>query len=89
VAAPNPNPVAVKVLLAGEVDSVRMRIYSQAMVCVAEAESGAELCGWAEVRLPEEFLATAPGGIYYASLVGIRDGIPGLKPVLVTFLILR
>ena len=89
VPLPDPNPRALLALLEGDVDSVQARVYTRAMVCVAEATIGAGRQGWVSVPLPEGFLQTAPNGIYFYRIVGIRGSSSDSKPVVGRFLVLR
>jgi hypothetical protein len=85
---PNPNPVALKALLAGEADSVTAEIYTLALVRVATASGGQSQAGWISLPLPSAFLEKAGNGLYYYRIVS-RRGSNFSKPAVGKFLILH
>ncbi|HTB22523.1 MAG TPA: DUF4832 domain-containing protein [bacterium] len=85
---PDPNPVALKVLLAGDADSVTMEIYTTALVRVGTGSIGASQAGWVNLPLPYAFVARAANGLYYYRIIS-RRGSSGSKPAVGKFLILH
>ena len=71
--APNPDPRALCLKLAGSADSVEIQVYSSAMTLVARASSGPRPAGWVSLALPEA-LEPSASGLYYYSVSAKRAG---------------
>jgi hypothetical protein len=73
---PNPNPGSLRILLAGDADSVVAKIYTPAMVLVlvTEATLGTSSAGWVSLPLPQNFRAHTANGLYYYRIVAVRGG---------------
>lgn len=71
---PDPNPASLRILLSGDADSVRVDIYTKALVRVAEAETGGVTAGWISVPLPASFTQNGANGLYYYRVVCVRKG---------------
>jgi hypothetical protein len=89
---PAPNPSngtgCVAVELNGPADSVVLRVYSKAMVCIGFSSIGAQAPGWTKVPLPLE-MALQPDGLYYYQVKSIRQGAENLEPGTGKFMVLR
>ncbi len=89
-ALPNPNPRLLDVRLAGPADSIRCRIYTTAMVCVASQDlPGGWQAGWNKVPLPAGFSAGLADGLYYLALDSLKDGQERNDPSPLLFYILK
>ena len=73
VPAPNPDPEALLVDLAGPADGVQVRIWSVAWRLLLTVPGPGGGPGWVRVRLPAGWLASAADGTYYYS-VQARQG---------------
>ncbi|HTB23205.1 MAG TPA: family 16 glycosylhydrolase [bacterium] len=71
---PDPNPVSIRVLLSGYADSVRVDIYTKALVLAGEAGLENAPAGWVSVPLPASFTGGAANGLYYYRVVSLREG---------------
>ena len=65
VPCPNPNPLAIAVLLQGHADELQARLYGASLRRLSQAKLGACGPGWVTVPLPAEFLEEAANGVYY------------------------
>ncbi len=75
LAEPDPNPRGVFVELGGSCDRIRVRVYTQAMTCVARFDlPGAYQAGWQRVALPQGWAAGLANGAYCLSLQSLRQG---------------
>jgi hypothetical protein len=84
VAAPNPGPTTLYVQLRGPADGLRLRAYSQALVCVGEATFSASLKpGWNKADLPKGWASRLANGAYYLIAQPFRSGQAGAwcKPI--------
>ena len=70
---PDPNPVAVGVLLAGDADGATLRVWSVAYKLVAQESVGPMSAGWSRLALPPGFLQGAANGAYYLTIT-VRRG---------------
>lgn len=66
------GPAAIKVELLGDCDTVLLRLYTPAMVLVAEVELGPASAGWVTLVLPVDKASVLPSGIYYYSVEARR-----------------
>ena len=82
------GPGYVLAKLEGRVDQVTVKFYTNAMVCVGQAQGGPSPAGWARVALPPE-LRTLPSGTYYYCIKSERAGQVNLKPAIGALVILR
>ncbi|HTB34548.1 MAG TPA: hypothetical protein VK842_06770 [bacterium] len=87
-AVPNPNPGAAYFHLIGDVDDVQLRLYTKAMVCFWQADSGPRKAGWGRINLDGRALALAGDGVGYMALTPFGHGAAGRR-VLLPFLVLR
>ena len=71
---PNPNPVAVKVLLNYPADAVELKIYTEAMVMMGSSKVGSQPAGWAVVPLPWTGQRSVPPGTYFYTVSAQRYG---------------
>ncbi len=75
VAAPNPGPTTLYVLLKGPADGLRLRAYSQALVCVGEATITASFAaGWNKAALPKAWASRLANGAYFLVAQPLRSG---------------
>ena len=74
--------------LQGPCDRLVLKVYSKAMVCLGQAETGSQRPGWAGVPLPGE-LAEAPNGLYYYEVRAFRDNGQASAPVRGKLVVLR
>jgi hypothetical protein len=58
---PQPNPISLRVLLYKETPSVCLRVYRVDGSLLFESRSGPQSAGWAELRLPPEWIEAGPG----------------------------
>jgi len=84
LAAPNPGPTTLYVLLKGPADGLKIRAYSQALVCVGEATLVASFKpGWNKAELPKAWALRLSNGAYSLVAQPLRSGQAGpwCKPV--------
>jgi hypothetical protein len=74
--------------LNGPADSVVLRVYSRAMVCIGSSSLGSQGPGWTKVPLPNE-MASQPNGTYYYKVKSIRQGTENLEPGAGKIMVLR
>jgi hypothetical protein len=91
-AYPNPwsgtGAAYVLAKLSGPADKVTIKFYTNAMVCLGQADSGPSPGGWTRVALPPE-LRAAPSGTYYYSIKSLRGAQANLKPAVGSLVLLR
>jgi hypothetical protein len=88
VPLPNPNPTVLKVLLAGDADSVTADIYSTSLMRTDTVSTGPAQAGWITLPLPSGFLMGKANGLYYFRVISIR-GSNDSKPKVGRLMILR
>jgi hypothetical protein len=74
---PNPNPGALGIELEGPADSVRVRVYTQALIRVRDrvvVPMAPLLVGWNLVPLPAEVLDGLAHGLYFLKVEALRGG---------------
>jgi alpha-L-arabinofuranosidase len=93
-AVPFPSPWngngtgSLAVHLEGACDSVELKIYSRAMVCVGTRTTGSEPAGWIPVELPDTLERGAANGVYFYRIVARRGGMD-TKPTIGPLVVLR
>ena len=87
-ALPNPGAKEIRVLLDGDCDSLRLRIYSPALVRVLQVDSGPMQAGWNALALPEAWASMAPG-LYFARATALRGSQSSLPSRPIRLLVLR
>jgi hypothetical protein len=87
---PNPNPQGLALKLAGNADSVEIKIYSKALVRVAGGRAeGPFSAGWVRVPLPMGWNNGLPNGVYYAVARPQRGAYLGNGPGPAVMMMLR
>lgn len=90
VAAPNPDPTSLYVLLAGPADGIRVRAYTQALVRAAEVEvPGTFETGWNQVALPHGWAPDLAQGVYFLKVDPLRGGMLGFSCPPIAVYVLR
>lgn len=84
-ALPNPDPAWIAVKLKGPADSVELKVYSKALVCVAVVRLPAQNAGWCRLPLP----ALPASGFYSYRVKAYRGGAASLEPGIGSFLVTR
>jgi rhamnogalacturonan endolyase len=87
VPVPNPNPRMVDLHLLGALSQVQVKVWTVALVLVAQAQAGALQAGWQQVTLPG--LAGLPSGAYFISVSGQQGAASAKAPAAARILILR
>lgn len=78
MAAPNPGPSRLYVLLAGPAEGIRLRAFTQALVLATQQQfSGAYQKGWNRVDLPANWSTGLASGVYFLQVQSLRNGRPG------------
>jgi len=87
---PNPNPLGLAVKLEGGADSVALRIYSKALVRLADARvMGPFSAGWARLPLPPGWSRGLANGVYYVTARPQRGDSQGNGPGPAVMMLLR
>jgi len=82
------DPGWVSVLLQGNCDSLKLKVYTKAMVCVGERDAGAQPGGWVAVALPDAMNTGIAAGLYYYRITAERGG-QQTTPVIGRLVVLR
>jgi len=92
-AYPNPwsgqGPAMVAAQLAGRCDSLTLKVYTNAMVCVGSRELGPQNAGWVQIPMPTELVSGAGNGTYYYIITAQRGSTTNLTRAVGKFLVLR
>jgi hypothetical protein len=73
VAWPQPNPLQLRLKLAGPSDRIRVQVYTRGYIVVGTCEgSGPTGAGWTVAALPD--LKGLPAGAYYFRVQSLRNG---------------
>lgn len=73
VACPNPGPKRLAMELTGRFEHLHFRVYTSALIMVAELDAGAQGPGWSWMDLPADVMASLSPGTYYLRPVEDRN----------------
>ena len=82
---PNPNPLSLRVRLAGSCDSLRIEVFDKALVLETVVQGpGPVAAGWQDIAVPKGL----PSGLHYCRVQAVRNGAAS-PPALAKIYVLR
>jgi peptidoglycan/xylan/chitin deacetylase (PgdA/CDA1 family) len=71
---PNPGPQEVRMKLSADADYAIVRVWSRALVQMAQVQAGPQPRGWSSLALPASFSHGAANGVYFLTLEAWKNG---------------